>query len=164
LQIVQGRHPRLHEREDHGQDANKSFDDDAAIVLPYRQGSAMTPVRRAKPPHGVTGVVPNPALLRAACVGRASAQGRIRCIDYPMSIRLADSIDYDFAKFAFPTAAQDCGAGLGSDTADPHRYLIDHREPPCRAGRGIADQFRTASTPSAGRPFSWFTVRPISLR
>jgi len=64
-----------------------------------------------------------------------------------MAIRLADSIDYDFAKFGFSRRQDMAVRALGYD-GRPAATSSTTREPPWSRCRGMQTSF-SASTPSA---------------
>lgn len=79
-------------------------------------------------------------------------------IDDPMAIELADSIDYDFAKFGF-TRRQDMALrALAYDRAT-RRYLVDHPEATVVAlAEGLQTSFYRLDAARFGDEFRWFTV------
>ena len=79
-------------------------------------------------------------------------------IDDPMAIQLADSIDYDFAKFGL-TRRQDMALrALAYDRAT-RRYLIDHPEATVVAlAEGLQTSFHRLDAARFGDRFRWLTV------
>ena len=79
-------------------------------------------------------------------------------IDDPMAIELADSIDYDFAKFGF-TRRQDMALrALAYDRAT-RRYLVDHPEATVVAlAEGLQTSFYRLDAARFGDQFRWLTV------
>jgi O-methyltransferase involved in polyketide biosynthesis len=79
-------------------------------------------------------------------------------IDDPMAIQLADSIDYDFAKFGFSRRQDMAVRALGYDR-QTRRYLLDHPEATVVAlAEGLQTSFYRLDASGVGDQFSWFTV------
>jgi O-methyltransferase involved in polyketide biosynthesis len=79
-------------------------------------------------------------------------------IDDPMAIRLADSIDYDFAKFGFSRRQDMAVRALGYDR-QTRRYLIDHpRATVVALAEGLQTSFYRLDAFGVGDQFRWFTV------
>jgi O-methyltransferase involved in polyketide biosynthesis len=79
-------------------------------------------------------------------------------IDDPMAIQLADSIDFDFAKFGFTRRANMAVRALAFDR-EARRYLGDHPEATVVA---LAEGLQTSSylldAADVGHEFRWLTV------
>ena len=65
-----------------------------------------------------------------------------------MAIELADSIDYDFAKFGFSRRQDMAVRALGYDR-QTRRYLVDHPRPPSSRWPRDCRPASTASMPPA---------------
>jgi O-methyltransferase involved in polyketide biosynthesis len=79
-------------------------------------------------------------------------------IDDPMAIQLADSIDYDFAKFGFSRRQDMAVRALGYDR-QTRRYLLDHPEATVVAlAEGLQTSFYRLDASGVGDQFSWLTV------
>jgi O-methyltransferase involved in polyketide biosynthesis len=79
-------------------------------------------------------------------------------IDDPMAIQLADSIDYDFAKFGFSRRQDMAVRALGYDR-HTRRYLIDHpRATVVALAEGLQTSFYRLDASGVGDQFSWLTV------
>jgi O-methyltransferase involved in polyketide biosynthesis len=79
-------------------------------------------------------------------------------IDDPMAIQLADSIDYDFAKFGFSRRQDMAVRALGYDRRT-RRYLLDHPEATVVAlAEGLQTSFYRLDASGVGDQFSWLTV------
>ncbi|MDT5184258.1 MAG: hypothetical protein QOI29_2416 [Mycobacterium sp.] len=79
-------------------------------------------------------------------------------IDDPMAIQLADSIDYDFAKFGFSRRQDMAVRALGYDR-QTRRYLIDHpRATVVALAEGLQTSFHRLDASGVGDQFRWFTV------
>ena len=79
-------------------------------------------------------------------------------IDDPMAIQLADSIDYDWAKFGF-SRRQDMALRALAYDRNTRRYLVDHPEATVVAlAEGLQTSFYRLDGADAGDQFHWFTV------
>jgi O-methyltransferase involved in polyketide biosynthesis len=79
-------------------------------------------------------------------------------IDDPMAIRLADSIDYDFAKFGF-TRRQDMAVRALAFDKQARRYLADHPKATVVAlAEGLQTSFYRLDAAGVGDQFRWLTV------
>ena len=77
-------------------------------------------------------------------------------IDDPMAVQLADSIDFDFAKFGF-TRRQDMAVRALAFDREARRYLGDHPKATVVAlAEGLQTSFYRLAT--AGDEFRWLTV------
>jgi O-methyltransferase involved in polyketide biosynthesis len=79
-------------------------------------------------------------------------------IDDPMAIQLADSIDYDFAKFGF-TRRQDMAVRALAFDMHARRYLADHPKATVVAlAEGLQTSFYRIDAAGVGDQFRWLTV------
>jgi len=79
-------------------------------------------------------------------------------IDDPMAIELADSIDYDFAKFGFARRQDMAVRALGYDR-QTRRYLLDHPKATVVAlAEGLQTSFYRLDASGVGNQFRWLTV------
>jgi O-methyltransferase involved in polyketide biosynthesis len=79
-------------------------------------------------------------------------------IDDPMAIELADSIDYDFAKFGFSRRQDMAMRALAFDRTT-RRYLADHpRATVVALTEGLQTSFYRLDAAGAGDQFQWLTV------
>jgi O-methyltransferase involved in polyketide biosynthesis len=79
-------------------------------------------------------------------------------IDDPMAIQLADSIDFDFAKFGF-TRRQDMAVRALAFDREARRYLGDHPKATVVAlAEGLQTSFYRLDTADVGHEFRWLTV------
>jgi O-methyltransferase involved in polyketide biosynthesis len=79
-------------------------------------------------------------------------------IDDPMAIQLADSIDYDWAKFGF-SRRQDMALRALAYDRTTHRYLVDHPKATVVAlAEGLQTSFYRLDGAGVGDQFHWFTV------
>jgi O-methyltransferase involved in polyketide biosynthesis len=79
-------------------------------------------------------------------------------IDDPMAIQLADSIDYDFAKFGF-TRRQDMAVRALAFDNQARRYLADHPKATVVAlAEGLQTSFYRLEAAGVGDQFRWLTV------
>jgi O-methyltransferase involved in polyketide biosynthesis len=79
-------------------------------------------------------------------------------IDDPMAIELADSIDYDFAKFGF-ARRQDIALRALAYDRHARRYLVDHPKATVVAlAEGLQTSFYRLDAAGAGDQFQWLTV------
>ena len=79
-------------------------------------------------------------------------------IDDPMAIQLADSIDYNFAKFGFARRQDMAVRALGYDR-QTRRYLLDHPQATVVAlAEGLQTSFYRLDDSGLGDQFSWLTV------
>jgi O-methyltransferase involved in polyketide biosynthesis len=79
-------------------------------------------------------------------------------IDDPMAILLADSIDYDFAKFGFAGRQGMAVRALGYDR-QTRRYLLDHPKATVVAlAEGLQTSFYRLDASGVGNQFRWLTV------
>ncbi|HEX2286562.1 MAG TPA: class I SAM-dependent methyltransferase [Mycobacterium sp.] len=79
-------------------------------------------------------------------------------IDDPMAIQLADSIDYDFAKFGF-TRRQDIALRALAFDRQARRYLADHPTATVVAlAEGLQTSFYRLDAAGVGHQFRWLTV------
>jgi O-methyltransferase involved in polyketide biosynthesis len=79
-------------------------------------------------------------------------------IDDPMAIQLADSIDYDFAKFGF-TRRQDMAMRALAFDRHARRYLADHPKATVVAlAEGLQTSFYRLDAADVGDQFRWLTV------
>jgi O-methyltransferase involved in polyketide biosynthesis len=79
-------------------------------------------------------------------------------IDDPMAIELADSIDYDFAKFGFSRRQDMAMRALAFDRTT-RRYLADHpRATVVALAEGLQTSFYRLDAAGAGDQFQWLTV------
>lgn len=79
-------------------------------------------------------------------------------IDDPMAIQLADSIDYDFAKFGFSRRQGMALRAVGYDRIT-RRYLIDHpRATVVALAEGLQTSFYRLDAAGIGDQFQWLTV------
>lgn len=79
-------------------------------------------------------------------------------IDDPMAIQLADSIDYDWAKFGFSRRQAMALRALGYDR-NTRRYLVDHPKATVVAlAEGLQTSFYRLDGAGVGNQFRWFTV------
>ncbi len=79
-------------------------------------------------------------------------------IDDPMAILLADSIDYDFAKFGFARRQDMAVRALGYDR-QARRYLLDHPKATVVAlAEGLQTSFYRLDVSDVGNEFRWLTV------
>ncbi|HET6731788.1 class I SAM-dependent methyltransferase [Mycobacterium sp.] len=79
-------------------------------------------------------------------------------LDDPMAIQLADSIDYDFAKFGF-TRRQDMAVRALAFDQHARRYLADHPKATVVAlAEGLQTSFYRLDAAGVGDQFRWLTV------
>ncbi len=79
-------------------------------------------------------------------------------IDDPMAIELADSIDFDWAKFGFARRQDMAVRALGFDR-QTRRYLIDHPQATVVAlAEGLQTSFYRLDSSGIGDQFRWLTV------
>jgi O-methyltransferase involved in polyketide biosynthesis len=79
-------------------------------------------------------------------------------IDDPMAILLADSIDYDFAKFGFARRQDMAVRAVGYDR-QTRRYLLDHPKATVVAlAEGLQTSFYRLDASDVGNQFRWLTV------
>jgi O-methyltransferase involved in polyketide biosynthesis len=79
-------------------------------------------------------------------------------IDDPMAIELADSIDYDFAKFGF-SRRQDMALRALAYDRHTRRYLADHpRATVVALAEGLQTSFYRLDAAGIGDQFQWLTV------
>ncbi|GAC1404390.1 MAG: class I SAM-dependent methyltransferase [Mycobacterium sp.] len=79
-------------------------------------------------------------------------------IDDPMAIQLADSIDYDWAKFGFSRRQYMALRALAYDR-NTRRYLVDHPKATVVAlAEGLQTSFYRLDGTGVGDQFHWFTV------
>jgi O-methyltransferase involved in polyketide biosynthesis len=79
-------------------------------------------------------------------------------IDDPIAIELADSIDYDFAKFGFSRRQDMALRALGFDR-QTRRYLLDHPQATVVAlAEGLQTSFYRLNASDVGDQFHWLTV------
>jgi len=79
-------------------------------------------------------------------------------IDDPMAIQLADSIDYDFAKFGF-SRRQDMAVRAMAYDRNTRRYLVDHPKATVVAlAEGLQTSFYRLDAAGVGDQFQWLTV------
>jgi O-methyltransferase involved in polyketide biosynthesis len=79
-------------------------------------------------------------------------------IDDPIAIQLADSIDYDFAKFGF-TRRQDIALRALAFDRHARRYLADHPKATVVAlAEGLQTSFYRLDAAGVGDQFRWLTV------
>jgi O-methyltransferase involved in polyketide biosynthesis len=79
-------------------------------------------------------------------------------IDDPMAIELADSIDFDWAKFGFARRQDMAVRALGFDR-HTRRYLIDHPQATVVAlAEGLQTSFYRLDSSVIGDQFRWLTV------
>jgi O-methyltransferase involved in polyketide biosynthesis len=79
-------------------------------------------------------------------------------IDDPMAIQLADSIDYDFAKFGFSRRQAMAVRAMAYDR-NTHRYLVDHPKATVVAlAEGLQTSFYRLNAAGVGDQFQWLTV------
>ena len=79
-------------------------------------------------------------------------------IDDPMAIQLADSIDYDFAKFGF-SRRQDMAVRALAFDVYTRRYLADHPKATVVAlAEGLQTSFYRLDAAGVGDQFRWLTV------
>jgi O-methyltransferase involved in polyketide biosynthesis len=79
-------------------------------------------------------------------------------IDDPIAIELADSIDYDFAKFGF-SRRQDMAMRALAFDRHTRRYLADHpRATVVALAEGLQTSFYRLDAAGAGDQFQWLTV------
>ena len=79
-------------------------------------------------------------------------------IDDPMAIQLADSIDYDFAKFGF-SRRQDMAVRAMAFDRNTRRYLVDHPKATVVAlAEGLQTSFYRLDAAGVGDQFQWLTV------
>jgi O-methyltransferase involved in polyketide biosynthesis len=79
-------------------------------------------------------------------------------IDDPMAIELADSIDYDFAKFGFSRRQDMAMRALAYDRTT-RRYLVDHPKATVVAlAEGLQTSFYRLDAAGVGDQFQWLTV------
>jgi O-methyltransferase involved in polyketide biosynthesis len=79
-------------------------------------------------------------------------------IDDPIAIQLADSIDYDWAKFGF-SRRQDMALRALAYDRNTHRYLVDHPKATVVAlAEGLQTSFYRLDGAGVGDQFHWFTV------
>jgi O-methyltransferase involved in polyketide biosynthesis len=79
-------------------------------------------------------------------------------IDDPMAIELADSIDYDFAKFGY-SRRQDMAVRALAYDRHARRYLLDHPKATVVAlAEGFQTSFYRLNAADVGDEFQWLTV------
>jgi O-methyltransferase involved in polyketide biosynthesis len=79
-------------------------------------------------------------------------------IDDPMAIQLADSIDYDFAKFGF-SRRQDMAVRALAFDRQTRRFLADYPKATVVAlAEGLQTSFYRLEAAGVGDQFRWFTV------
>lgn len=79
-------------------------------------------------------------------------------IEDPMAIRLADSIDFDFAKFG-PSRRQDMAVRALAFDRETRRYLGHHPQATVVAlAEGLQTSFYRLDAADAGHEFRWLTV------
>jgi O-methyltransferase involved in polyketide biosynthesis len=79
-------------------------------------------------------------------------------IDDPMAIELADSIDYDFAKFGY-SRRQDMAVRALAFDRQARRYLLDHPKATVVAlAEGLQTSFYRLNAADVGDEFRWLTV------
>jgi O-methyltransferase involved in polyketide biosynthesis len=79
-------------------------------------------------------------------------------IDDPMAIQLADSIDYDFAKFGF-SRRQDMAVRALAFDRQVGRYLVEHPKATVVAiAEGLQTSFYRLDAAGLGHQFRWLTV------
>jgi O-methyltransferase involved in polyketide biosynthesis len=79
-------------------------------------------------------------------------------IDDPMAIELADSIDYDFAKFGY-SRRQDMAVRALAYDRHARRYLLDHPKATVVAlAEGLQTSFYRLNATDVGDEFQWLTV------
>jgi O-methyltransferase involved in polyketide biosynthesis len=79
-------------------------------------------------------------------------------IDDPVAIQLADSIDFDFAKFGF-SRRQDMAVRALAFDRHTRRYLVDHPKATVVAlAEGLQTSFYRLDAAGVGDQFHWFTV------
>jgi O-methyltransferase involved in polyketide biosynthesis len=79
-------------------------------------------------------------------------------IDDPIAIQLADSIDYDFAKFGF-SRRQDMAVRAVAYDRNTRRYLVDHPKATVVAlAEGLQTSFYRLDAAGVGDQFRWLTV------
>jgi O-methyltransferase involved in polyketide biosynthesis len=79
-------------------------------------------------------------------------------IDDPMAILLADSIDYDFAKFGF-SRRQGMAVRAVAYDRNTRRYLVDHpRATVVALAEGLQTSFYRLDAAGIGDQFQWLTV------
>src|SRR6478736_4435592 len=79
-------------------------------------------------------------------------------IDDPMAIQLADSIDYDFAKFGF-SRRQDMAVRAMAFDKQARRYLVDHPKATVVAlAEGLQTSFYRLDASGVGNEFHWLSV------
>lgn len=79
-------------------------------------------------------------------------------IDDPMAIRLADSIEFDYAKFGF-TRRQDMAVRALAFDREARRYLGDHpRATVVALAEGLQTSFYRLDQAGVGHDFRWLTV------
>jgi O-methyltransferase involved in polyketide biosynthesis len=79
-------------------------------------------------------------------------------IDDPMAILLADSIDYDFAKFGFSRRQGMAVRAVAYDRTT-RRYLVDHpRATVVALAEGLQTSFHRLDAAGIGDQFQWLTV------
>ncbi|MBP1816713.1 class I SAM-dependent methyltransferase [Mycobacterium sp. OAE908] len=86
------------------------------------------------------------------------ARGPDSIIDDPVAIELADSIDYDFAKFGF-SRRQDMALRAVAYDRYTRRYLTDHPKATVVAlAEGLQTSFYRLDAAGVGDQFQWLTV------
>lgn len=102
--------------------------------------------------------LPDTALVTLWC--RANEARRSDAIiDDPMAIRLVDSIDYDFSKFALPAERQDLALRALAFDDGTRRYLATHpRATVVALGEGMQTSFWRLDAAGVGREFRWLTL------
>ena len=79
-------------------------------------------------------------------------------IEDPIAIKLADSIDYDFAKFGF-SRRQDMAMRALAYDRNTRRYLVDHpRATVVALAEGLQTSFYRLDAAGVGDQFQWLTV------
>jgi O-methyltransferase involved in polyketide biosynthesis len=79
-------------------------------------------------------------------------------IDDPIAIQLADSIDYDFAKFGF-SRRQDMAVRAVAYDRNTRRYLVDHPKATVVAlAEGLQTSFYRLDAAGVSDQFRWLTV------
>ncbi|EID13103.1 class I SAM-dependent methyltransferase [Mycolicibacterium phlei] len=86
------------------------------------------------------------------------ARRRDALIDDPMAVRLADSIDFDYAKFG-PSRRQDMAIRSLAFDKETRRYLRDHPKATVVAlAEGLQTSFYRIDATDVGHEFRWLTV------
>ncbi|MGV0849643.1 class I SAM-dependent methyltransferase [Mycolicibacterium phlei] len=91
-------------------------------------------------------------------VRATEARRRDALIDDPMAIRLADSIEFDYAKFG-PSRRQDMAVRSLAFDKETRRYLGDHPKATVVAlAEGLQTSFYRIDASHVGHEFRWLTV------